>query len=85
MLEGIPKQLACELTDALTIPTIGIGAGDGCDGQVLVCYDLLGLYDGFSPRFLKRYADMAGQVREAVRAYVSDVKARQYPGDEHSY
>ena len=85
VLECIPAALAQRVSEALAIPTIGIGAGVGCDGQVLVCYDLLGLYDGFSPRFLKRYADMAGQVREAVRAYVSDVKARQYPGDEHSY
>ncbi len=85
VLEMVPGPVAAEVTAALTIPTIGIGAGVGCDGQVLVCYDLLGLNEGFSPRFLKRYADLAGSIRGATEEYVREVKAREFPGDDHTF
>ena len=67
------------------IPTIGIGAGPHCDGQVLVLHDMLGLNEGFSPKFLKRFAELGGAVREAVRAYADEVRAGRYPGKEHSF
>jgi 3-methyl-2-oxobutanoate hydroxymethyltransferase len=85
VLEMVPKPLATRVSEALTIPTIGIGAGNGTDGQVLVCYDLLGLNDGFNPTFLKRFADLAATVRGATEAYCDEVKARTYPGDAHSF
>lgn len=85
VLELIPAPLAAEVSRALTIPTIGIGAGPGCDGQVLVLPDLLGLNPGFKPRFLKRYADLWGQADDAVRRYADEVRARRYPDDEHSF
>lgn len=85
VLEMVPRQLAREVTEALTIPTIGIGAGPDTSGQVLVCYDLLGLNDGFHPRFLKRYASLAQTVRDATRAYVDDVRDGAFPADEHSF
>lgn len=85
VLELIPAELATEVSGALTIPTIGIGAGAGCDGQVLVLPDLLGLNPGFKPRFLKRYADLWGQAGEAVRRYADEVRGRRYPDDEHSF
>lgn len=84
VLELIPHQLASRVTAALRIPTIGIGAGAGCDGQVLVLPDMLGMNEGFSPKFLKRYADVAGVVREAARAFAAEVRAGTYPGPEHS-
>jgi 3-methyl-2-oxobutanoate hydroxymethyltransferase len=85
VLELVPAPLAAELTRALTIPTIGIGAGPECDGQVLVLPDMLGLNERFNPKFLKRYAALAGEVRQAVRAYADDVRAGRYPGPEHSF
>lgn len=85
VLELIPAAVAKRVTDAVKIPTIGIGAGVSCDGQVLVLPDLLGLNDEFSPKFLKRYANLAADVREAVSAYGRDVRAKSYPGDEHSF
>ncbi|MEE2779519.1 MAG: 3-methyl-2-oxobutanoate hydroxymethyltransferase [Myxococcota bacterium] len=85
VLETVPGDLARQVTEQLSIPTVGIGAGIECDGQVLVSYDLLGLMREFSPRFLKRYAEMGDDVHDAVRAYVSDVKARQFPGPEHTF
>lgn len=85
VLEGIPAALAEQISRSLTIPTIGIGAGVGCDGQVLVMQDLLGLDDGFKPRFVKRYAELAGVVREAFAAYGREVRARSFPGAEHSF
>lgn len=84
MLELIPAQLAARITEAVTIPTIGIGAGPGCDGQVLVLPDLLGLNDGFAPRFLKRYADLATAVRDAVGRFGNEVRSGEYPDAEHS-
>lgn len=85
VLEMLPRGLAGEITRAVPVPTIGIGAGPECDGQVLVLPDMLGLNEGFSPGFLKRYADLATGVREAVKGYVREVKAGSYPGPEHSY
>lgn len=85
VLELIPAAVAKRVTEAVRIPTIGIGAGVFCDGQVLVLPDLLGLNDEFSPKFLKRYAELASAVREAVGAYARDVRAKSYPGDEHSF
>jgi 3-methyl-2-oxobutanoate hydroxymethyltransferase len=85
VLELVPGELSRRISAALTIPTIGIGAGPGCDGQVLVLHDMLGLNEGFSPKFLKRYADLGGAVREAVRTYAADVRAGSYPGPEHSF
>jgi 3-methyl-2-oxobutanoate hydroxymethyltransferase len=85
VLETIPLELAKEITTRLKIPTVGIGAGPHCDGQVLVCYDLLGLYDQMTPRFVKRYGDLATQTREATRAFIQEVKGGTFPGEEHSF
>jgi len=85
VLELIPAPLASQLTKALTIPTIGIGAGPACDGQVLVLHDMLGLNDRFSAKFVKQYAAMAEDVREAVRLFAAEVREGRYPGPEHSF
>jgi 3-methyl-2-oxobutanoate hydroxymethyltransferase len=85
VLELLPADLARRISAELTIPTIGIGAGPACDGQVLVLHDMLGLNETFSPRFLKRYAELGGAVRDAVRAYAGEVRAGTYPGREHSF
>jgi 3-methyl-2-oxobutanoate hydroxymethyltransferase len=84
VLELIPSDLAKQITEAVSIPTIGIGAGPHCDGQVLVLPDLLGLNEGFHPKFLKQYADLATTVRDAVTQYGDEVRSGQYPDDEHS-
>jgi 3-methyl-2-oxobutanoate hydroxymethyltransferase len=85
VLEGIPADLAQELTAALSIPTIGIGAGVACDGQVLVITDLLGLNPDFAPKFVKRYLDGAAVIRGAVEAYVQEVGSGAFPAPEHSF
>ena len=85
VLELVPAEVAARVTEALTIPTIGIGAGVGCDGQVLVLHDLLGLNDVFTPKFLKRYASLASEVRRALREYADDVRAGRYPDADHSF
>jgi 3-methyl-2-oxobutanoate hydroxymethyltransferase len=85
VLEAVPAPVAARITEALTIPTIGIGAGVSTDGQVLVWHDLLGLYSGTSPRFVKRYAELAPVIRDAVAAYADDVRARRFPEDVHTY
>ncbi len=85
VLELVPAAVAARVREAVAIPTIGIGAGAECDGQVLVLQDLLGLTDGFSPKFLKRYAGLAGDVRGAVSEFAADVRGRRYPGAEHSF
>jgi 3-methyl-2-oxobutanoate hydroxymethyltransferase len=84
-MEGIPMELAGEITRRLEIPTIGIGAGVHCDGQVLVCYDLLGLNREFAPKFVKKYADGAGLVDTAARAFIDEVRGAAFPADEHSF
>jgi 3-methyl-2-oxobutanoate hydroxymethyltransferase len=85
VLEGIPARLGAQVTRALTIPTIGIGAGVSCDGQVLVTHDLLGLFLGHEPKFVRRYANLAETMRDAFDRYVADVKARRFPSEEESY
>ena len=85
VLEAVPAPVAAAVTEALQVPTIGIGAGAQCDGQVLVWHDLLGLYDGKAPRFVKRYADLAGEARRALEAYVEDVREGRFPEEQHTY
>ncbi|MBK7596675.1 MAG: 3-methyl-2-oxobutanoate hydroxymethyltransferase [Gemmatimonadetes bacterium] len=85
VLELVPRDLATEISATLRIPTIGIGAGVGCDGQVLVLQDMLGLNAGFQPKFLRRYAELAETVQAAARQFGDDVRARRYPDDEHSF
>ena len=85
VLEGIPARLGAAVTRELTIPTIGIGAGVQCDGQVLVTHDLLGLFHGHQPKFVRRYAELGTATREAFARYVADVKARRFPSDAESY
>jgi 3-methyl-2-oxobutanoate hydroxymethyltransferase len=85
VLEMVPAELAAEVTAALHIPTIGIGAGADCDGQVLVCNDLLGFDTSFRPRFVKRFAELQDPMTEAVAAYVAEVRAGTFPGPEHAF
>ncbi|HEY2987429.1 MAG TPA: 3-methyl-2-oxobutanoate hydroxymethyltransferase [Candidatus Binatia bacterium] len=85
VLEGIPMDLAEEITRRLTIPTIGIGAGAHCDGQVLVVHDMLGLFDVYTPKFVKRYADLKGIMADAVKRYIAEVREGSFPDDEHSF
>jgi len=85
VLEGIPSALGARVSKSLTIPTIGIGAGVGCDGQVLVSHDLLGYYHGRTAKFVRRYADLADATRHAFATFVGDVKARRFPSDAESY
>lgn len=84
VLEGIPAPLATRVTETLSIPTIGIGAGCGCNGQVLVIYDLLGLDERFKPRFVKRYASLSTQITDALSLYASEVRQGVFPSLEHS-
>ena len=85
VLEKIPKELARRITGAIDIPTIGIGAGPYCDGQVLVLHDILGLFEEFTPKFIKRYASLAKEIRRAVDQYKKDVGDGVFPGQEHSF
>ncbi|MGV3766083.1 MAG: 3-methyl-2-oxobutanoate hydroxymethyltransferase [Chitinophagaceae bacterium] len=85
VLEKIPAALAKEVTDSLHIPTIGIGAGPHCNGQVLVMHDMLGLNQGFKPRFLRQYLDMYSQVKTAVSQYIADVKSGDFPNEKEQY
>ncbi|MDP4253045.1 MAG: 3-methyl-2-oxobutanoate hydroxymethyltransferase [Bacteroidota bacterium] len=85
VLEKIPAQLGKEVSESLNIPTIGIGAGKYCDGQVLVMHDLLGINTTFNPRFLRRYLDLYQQTTEAVQHYIRDVKSRDFPGEHEQY
>jgi 3-methyl-2-oxobutanoate hydroxymethyltransferase len=85
VLELVPTALSKAVTSAIRIPTIGIGAGVECDGQVLVLHDLLGLNDRFRPKFLRRYAELAGDVRSAVKRFADDVRDGRYPDAEHSF
>jgi 3-methyl-2-oxobutanoate hydroxymethyltransferase len=85
VLELIPAALGARISQSLTIPTIGIGAGPLCDGQVLVLHDMLGLNEKFAPKFLKHYGKLGQTVREAVRTFASEVREGKYPGSEHSF
>ena len=85
VLEKIPAELAARVASELTIPVIGIGAGGGVDGQVLVMHDMLGINQGFSPRFLRRYANLGEEVTRAVQAYIEDVKSQDFPNEKEQY
>ena len=85
VLEAVPAPVATAITQALHVPTIGIGAGAGTDGQVLVYHDLLGLYEGRAPRFVKRYADLAGEISRALGTYAADVREGRFPEEQHTY
>ncbi|MBC5633711.1 3-methyl-2-oxobutanoate hydroxymethyltransferase [Parabacteroides hominis] len=85
VLEKIPAALAAQVASELTIPIIGIGAGGGVDGQVLVMHDMLGINQGFSPRFLRRYANLAEEITRAVQAYIEDVKTQDFPNEKEQY
>ena len=85
VLEAVPSPVATRITETLMIPTIGIGAGAGCDGQVLVYHDLLGLYEARAPRFVKRYAALADEIRAALTRYAEDVRAGRFPEEQHGY
>jgi 3-methyl-2-oxobutanoate hydroxymethyltransferase len=85
VLEAVPAPVAARITAALAVPTIGIGAGAATDGQVLVWHDLLGLYAGHAPRFVKQYANLAVAIEEAVGRYVEDVRERSFPEEQHTY
>jgi len=85
VLEKIPADLAARVSDELSIPTIGIGAGASCDGQVLVIHDMLGLNKEFNPRFLRRYADMNSVMTDAVQHYIKDVKSKDFPNKDEQY
>ena len=85
VLEAIPAPVAARITEAVSIPTIGIGAGASCSGQVLVWHDLLGLLPGPSPRFVRRYADLSTTIRDAIEAFAADVRSGRFPADEHTY
>jgi 3-methyl-2-oxobutanoate hydroxymethyltransferase len=85
VLEAVPARLAALISRLIPVPTIGIGAGSGCDGQVLVLHDVLGLYDQFRPKFAKQYANLAQAIREAVETYRDEVQARTFPAAEHEF
>ena len=85
VLEAVPPQVAAVVTRRLAVPTIGIGAGAACDGQVLVWHDLLGLYEERSPRFVKRYADLGSAIRRALESYAADVREGRFPEEQHTY
>ena len=85
VLEKIPTEVAVQVTREVSIPTIGIGAGEGCDGQILVSYDMLGLFTRFRPRFVRRYAEIANDIQSAVQQYCADVRSGEFPSADESY
>ncbi|NSY40132.1 3-methyl-2-oxobutanoate hydroxymethyltransferase [Leisingera sp. ANG59] len=85
VLEKVPAALADQITADIAIPTVGIGASAGCDGQILVIDDMLGLFDAFKPKFVKRYGDLASEARTAIRTYAEEVRARSFPAPEHVF
>ncbi len=85
VLEKIPAVLAADVSQQLTIPTIGIGAGNGCDGQVLVMHDMLGINTEFKPRFLRTYLNLHDEITGAVKQYIQDVKSKDFPNDKEQY
>lgn len=85
VIEAVPAALAQMITDAVSIPTIGIGAGAGCDGQILVYQDMLGMFSDFTPKFVKRYANVGEVMREAFANYAAEVASGAFPTEEHTY
>lgn len=85
VLECVPAKLAKLVTESINIPTIGIGAGAGCDGQVLVIYDMLGMFSDFKPKFVKHFANVGDMIREAVKTYIEEIDNGTFPGEEHCY
>jgi 3-methyl-2-oxobutanoate hydroxymethyltransferase len=85
VVECVPSEMAARVTEAVKIPTIGIGAGPGCDGQILVAHDVLGLFEDFRPRFVKPYADLGREIREAAEAYCREVREGTFPDQAHSF
>ena len=85
VVESVPAGIAEKITRSVSVPTIGIGAGVGCDGQVLVAHDMLGLYTDFRPRFVKAFADVGANIRQAATAFCDEVRAGKFPGPEHSF
>ncbi len=85
VLEAVPEQLAKVISEKVSVPTIGIGAGKYCDGQILVLHDMLGLYSDFTPKFVKQYAKLRGAMAEAVTAYISEVRSQQFPDRQHTF
>lgn len=85
VLEQVTYEVAKLITEELTIPTIGIGSGNACDGQVVVIHDILGLYEKFKPRFVKRYAELANEIKSAIKSYIDDVVNSKFPGEEHTF
>lgn len=85
VLECVPSALAAKITEAVPVPTIGIGAGAGCDGQILVYQDMLGMFSDYTPKFVKRYADIGSAMKAAFRAYIEEVNAGTFPAEEHGY
>jgi 3-methyl-2-oxobutanoate hydroxymethyltransferase len=85
ILEAIPAELARQITEELTIPTIGIGAGTHCDGQVLVIHDVIGLFERFTPKFVKKYANLKEEALKAIKQYKEEVEKGVFPGKEHSF
>lgn len=85
VLECIPDALAKSITENVSVPTIGIGAGADCDGQVLVTHDLLGMFDKFVPSFVKKYVELAPQMKEAIGSFINEVKSGNFPDEEHSF
>ncbi len=85
LLEGIPPEVGKLITENLKIPTLGIGAGPYCDGQVLIVNDMLGIFEVFTPKFVKKYANLAEEMRRAFREYISDIKNGRFPSEEHCY
>jgi 3-methyl-2-oxobutanoate hydroxymethyltransferase len=85
VLEGVPGKLAARITEEVDVPTIGIGAGAGCDGQVLVMHDLLGMLPGKSPKFVRQYDDIHGRQVDAIRRWAADVREGRFPSDQETY
>jgi 3-methyl-2-oxobutanoate hydroxymethyltransferase len=85
VLEAVPTIVAQRITEALAVPTVGIGAGAGCDGQVLVWHDLLGIYEGHAPRFVKQYAELAPTIKDALERYATEVRSGAFPAEQHTY
>lgn len=85
VLECVPSALAAKITEAVPVPTIGIGAGAGCDGQILVYQDMLGMFSDYTPKFVKRYADIGGAMKQAFQSYIEEVNAGTFPAEEHGY